>query len=257
MESRIKEFYQEDTYIDHVAKNTEQSAVRKWMPFFSPLVDKYLDRTDKILEVGCGRGLLSTIHQNYFGVDISYKALPKNCSSFMNGNVSSLPIKSDSFKMIISNRVLEHIPDPEKALREYERVLQVGGILVLNDAWFCRQYICYGLNKKKFSSLSFYFRIYKCLIPLIEWKPLRMSILVSRRIFREISNYIKPIRGFKYKKLKASYDEFYGSDSDACSSIDPHSVITFFRNRGSIVLSHPSLSKRILCRKYIVVRIQK
>ncbi len=43
------------------------------------------------------------------------------------GDIHSLPFKDESIDGIICNAVLEHIPEPQKAVREMHRVLQKGG----------------------------------------------------------------------------------------------------------------------------------
>jgi len=43
----------------------------------------------------------------------------------------SLPFRSESVDLVISNHVIEHVPDPEKHLREIRRVLRAGGVAYL------------------------------------------------------------------------------------------------------------------------------
>ncbi|MDX8378144.1 MAG: methyltransferase domain-containing protein [Mariprofundales bacterium] len=46
-------------------------------------------------------------------------------------DISSIPEKDASFDAIICTEVLEHIPEPTKALDEFSRLLKTGGVLVL------------------------------------------------------------------------------------------------------------------------------
>lgn len=45
------------------------------------------------------------------------------------GDAQNLPFRNDSFKLAITQETLEHVGDPESALREMYRVLRPGGVL--------------------------------------------------------------------------------------------------------------------------------
>jgi 2-polyprenyl-6-hydroxyphenyl methylase/3-demethylubiquinone-9 3-methyltransferase len=54
------------------------------------------------------------------------------------GTVLELPFADATFDAVLSSEVIEHTPDPGRAVREYARVLRAGGYLVLtcpNRAW--------------------------------------------------------------------------------------------------------------------------
>jgi SAM-dependent methyltransferase len=46
-------------------------------------------------------------------------------------DICNLPFKNDEFDMILCNHVLEHIPDDTKAMQELYRVMNVGGIGII------------------------------------------------------------------------------------------------------------------------------
>lgn len=94
----------------------------------------------KILEVGCGGGAMSRAIKHYrhdlvvTGCDISRKALrmakiDSQGMKFYYGDVYSLSFKNNSFDAILAFDVIEHLDNPQKALRELHRVLKPGGIL--------------------------------------------------------------------------------------------------------------------------------
>ncbi len=104
----------------------------------------------KILEVGCGAGSniqmindLSPLAKEieYYGIDISPKAIEaandyKNKSDIKNcffevGEAESLKYGEAEFDIVICTEVLEHLPHPEKALREIYRVLKSGGSSII------------------------------------------------------------------------------------------------------------------------------
>lgn len=51
-----------------------------------------------------------------------------------------------------------------------------------------------------------------------------------------------------YRKLKANYETFWQSDSDACNSIDPFLAILFFKANGLEIINYPTLVKQFLIR---------
>jgi len=98
---------------------------------------------DVILDIGCGQGfLISTIKQykKITGLDISRVYLEQAQKRLKNkknielifGDAHQLPFKDKSYNKIISSEVLEHLPDPQKALKEISRVLTDDGTLVIS-----------------------------------------------------------------------------------------------------------------------------
>jgi len=51
-------------------------------------------------------------------------------------DITSIPVPDQSFDTILCVEVLEHIPDPMKAIQEFARIIKPGGVLVLT-APFC------------------------------------------------------------------------------------------------------------------------
>jgi len=106
------------------------------------LLLKYLqvDSNQKVLEMGCGPGLiLNQVQSQYrFGVDLSFSSLQRAQSSFseknmkfIKSNVEFLPFPSESFERIYCTEVIEHTQNPGELLKEMRRVLKKGGLAVL------------------------------------------------------------------------------------------------------------------------------
>jgi ubiquinone/menaquinone biosynthesis C-methylase UbiE len=46
-------------------------------------------------------------------------------------DVTNIPVENDSFDAVLCTEVLEHLPEPMRALREFARILKPGGSLIL------------------------------------------------------------------------------------------------------------------------------
>ena len=116
--------------------------------FYAGLVKKYGPQRGRALEIGCGLGhLLDWLTDRYqaVGADINPWALeqarrnvPK--AEFLCASAENLGAFADgSFQVVISKHVVEHLPNPEKAVAEMARVLAPGGLLLFitpnPDSW--------------------------------------------------------------------------------------------------------------------------
>jgi 2-polyprenyl-3-methyl-5-hydroxy-6-metoxy-1,4-benzoquinol methylase len=63
----------------------------------------------------------------------------KKCQSTLTvGDICNLAFRDNSFEIIVTSEVIEHVPNPRRAVSELARVLQPGGILALttpNKIW--------------------------------------------------------------------------------------------------------------------------
>jgi ubiquinone/menaquinone biosynthesis C-methylase UbiE len=96
-------------------------------------------RGSGLLDVGCGRGwyLYNVMHscESAVGVDISWghlkqaKLLTRDADglSIAQGDANKLPFQDGAFDIVLAVDVLEHLMQPQEALREVRRVLRKGG----------------------------------------------------------------------------------------------------------------------------------
>lgn len=95
-----------------------------------------LRRADKVLDIGCNRGFfvkkIQELSPNTFGIDINEKAIAGGLTTNLSVMDSmNLEFEDSSFDKVYSTHVIEHVTDPEKMLKEIERVLRPGGKAVI------------------------------------------------------------------------------------------------------------------------------
>jgi SAM-dependent methyltransferase len=108
--------------------------------FYAKLVRRYSPPGGRVLEVGCGLGhLLDWLADRYqlFGTDINRWALSQARRNIPQGNFALLSAEDlrafpeASFQAVIAKHVVEHLPNPGRAIAEMSRVLAPGGLLLL------------------------------------------------------------------------------------------------------------------------------
>ena len=120
---------------------------RAWQDHFTSILGS---EPLEILDVGCGPGIVSMqladLGHRITSVDLSEEMLErarKNASDngldidFRKGNAMALDFHDGSFDAVVSDYMLWTVPDPEKVISEWMRVLRPGGILAFTDGdWF-------------------------------------------------------------------------------------------------------------------------
>ncbi len=100
----------------------------------------------RVLDVGCGCGMDSMVASMLVGpsgavtgVDLTPEMFRAAQAAgwanlrFVEGNAERLPFSDGEFDVVISNGVLNLIPDKPAAFREIRRVLKAGGVLAAAD----------------------------------------------------------------------------------------------------------------------------
>lgn len=96
--------------------------------------------TLKLLDVGSGNGYLKYFcdfgHIEWHGIEI-WEERFKDCESlgyhmhWCDIDIDELPFENDSFDVVVASHVLEHLQNPDFAIREMSRVLKKGGLLIV------------------------------------------------------------------------------------------------------------------------------
>lgn len=101
-------------------------------------VVKYLNprREDKILEIGCARGVVTKTVQDIapetWGVDINPEAIKNGVTrNLAVMSADNLVFPAESFDKIYSFHTIEHVPNIQKMFKEMHRVLKPGGEILL------------------------------------------------------------------------------------------------------------------------------
>ncbi len=160
---------------------------------------------------GCGIGMylhhLGLVMQDLVGLDIEFERLQAATTktrNVANGAGEALPFPGDTFDLVLSHEVLEHVSDDRKAIMEIVRVLRPGGRLVL----FCPN------RGYPFETHGFYWQgqYHFGNIPLINYLPRRwrdrlaphVQVYTRRDLARLFTGL--PVKFVQKKTLFGAYD---------------------------------------------------
>lgn len=231
---RMREFYEtSETYKGLLAAHDEV-----YLRHYVELVTRYAPPHAKVLDLGCGNGISARLfNQSNFdvvGTDISPLFL-KEARAWENSrlryrvcDVMELPFESESFNVICSNELIEHLPDVETALTEMMRVVCKGGRIVLSGPNLCSP-----------------------LIPALDWLNL-MSGRPGRPVWGETKRqalwqfmrncglYVKKrfltkSPNFIYREPDLQADAI-GGDADSAYYASPIDLAQFFRSHGFTIV---------------------
>lgn len=112
---------------------------------YEDVLNEHCTNAIKWLDLGCGHHLLSPWRMEQekaliskakliVGIDYDYLSLTKHktIKNKLRGDITQLPFPDNTFDLITSNMVFEHLDNPEKQLKEISRVLSKGGKLIFH-----------------------------------------------------------------------------------------------------------------------------
>jgi len=132
----------------------------------------YIDpKKSTILDIGTGSGhipqYLSKSFKSVYSTDLNDERFVKNGYTFKRAKDEHLNFKSDTFDAVVSNHVIEHVPNQKLHISEIHRVLKKGGVLYLatpNKFWLTDPH-------------------YK--LPFISWLPRKLSEFYLKVLLRK------------------------------------------------------------------------
>lgn len=100
-----------------------------------------------LLDVGCGtkpyKSTFGPFVEKHIGLEYSPESVYRGCDADFFGDAMGIPLADNSVDTILCTEVLEHLPNPEKAIAEFARILRPNGVVIttapffypIHDAW--------------------------------------------------------------------------------------------------------------------------
>jgi SAM-dependent methyltransferase len=107
--------------------------------FYAMLARRYAPEGGRLLEIGSGLGhLVAQLEDRFqtYGMDLNHWAVKASLpvigrTHLQTASAQELPFADSSFNVVIIKHIVEHLPDPARAIREIGRVTAPGGVLIL------------------------------------------------------------------------------------------------------------------------------
>jgi ubiquinone/menaquinone biosynthesis C-methylase UbiE len=150
-------------------KHTSKNPFRRWLVNnFYEVLEKEVGKmgAGSVLDAGCGEGFSldrlrkAGLGKDLIGIDFSKKAIAIGQKLFPDlaikeGDIYGLDFKDNSFDLVLCTEVLEHLEDPQRALKELIRVSKKYLLLsVPNEPFFSLASLIQGKNIKRWGNTA-------------------------------------------------------------------------------------------------------
>jgi len=247
---RLKRFY--ETSSDY--KKLLDAHSREYLQPYVDVVNRHTRPGSRILDLGCGNGLSS-----YMLNECGYWVLGTDISSFFLAEAAhlqserlkyqacdalDLPFADESFDVVCSNELIEHVPDAQRALLEMIRTLKTGGVLVImgpnlcSPFWAAIDFVNMALGRDGRHVWA------ETRLQAVKWGFGNLILSLKKRLSSEIN--------FVYRKPDLE-KAFLGGDSDSAYYASPIDLERFLKVRHIKIISlceSSTLRGRILAKLF-------
>lgn len=216
-----------DAYIDEMQTHDDL-----YFQSYINFLEKYVTRSGKLLDIGCGSGQSTLTMAEKFpnlhctGMDISVRAIERAKQKFkrenldfFSGDLHEMKNEEAVYDYVVSYDCFEHIPDIEQAFLHVMKMIRPGGLFLLK-----------GPNHMS--------PLYT-LIDLLTLKhkyPFTTSWLDNfKRLSFELGHYFSALGGkvnFVTREPDLTDNQQVGDDADAVNDMSNITVANFFRKQG-------------------------
>lgn len=197
-----------------------------------------------ILEIGCGTGIFADCSPDYLGMDYSSTSVhAEGFEGFRRfvGDAQAIPLPAASVDFVFSFNTLEHVPDPNRAFLEIDRVLKPGRHAVLHPAWNCTAFNTRLVPVLPLEQLPWRDKLLKILLPVVRHRLFKFATRVPARALRWLATSQRKNLPLRFRPLSPYLgNDVFIADCDATASIDIADAILFFRSRDYKLISHSS-----------------
>jgi SAM-dependent methyltransferase len=84
----------------------------------------------RVIDIGAGEAPYRELFSDQRYMTLDRAETPHSGGVDMHGVADSIPAGDGSFDVVVCTQVLEHVPEPLRALREFRRILRSGGAMI-------------------------------------------------------------------------------------------------------------------------------
>lgn len=210
-------------------------AMIKWIPTMNSIIEKASETGKRVLEIGCGSGMLSLeMARNGLevtGVDISSKSIDiankfknenKHIDNFGSleyicGDFSSLNIPYSSFDSIVFFRTLHHFDDIEVVIKKVHNLLDDNGRII----------ICEPIRSKFDYKSAEFSLILRTLLPTWESYESKLDVEWNENIWNRKIDEIYKEYVYEDSHHQSVMDNSTNSDDDILTALKPYFKVEF------------------------------